>query len=72
MLIGICNNWETVSVWKLKLTFLFCLLQDGARIADSVARVYVASTLDRGSWINMGNFKGTTYLLKVITVINVT
>ncbi|XP_074614470.1 uncharacterized protein LOC141874200 [Acropora palmata] len=33
-------------------------LEDGARIADSVARVYVASTLDRGSWINMGNFKG--------------
>ncbi|XP_029194429.2 uncharacterized protein LOC114960275 [Acropora millepora] len=33
-------------------------LEDGARIADSVARVYVASTLDKGSWINMGNFKG--------------
>ena len=39
--------------------FVACFYQDGARIADSVARGKVASTLEQGSWINIGNLKGT-------------
>jgi len=34
------------------------MLKDGARIADSVSRGKVASTLEQGSWIDMGNFQG--------------
>ena len=43
-----------------KFVFCFLFFQDGARIADSVTRGKVASTLEKGSWIDMGNFKGTT------------
>ena len=39
-------------------TFMLIIYQDGARLAESVSRGKVASTLERGSWIDMGNFKG--------------
>ena len=35
-------------------------IQDGARIADSVSRGKVASTYERGSWIDLGDLTGKT------------
>ena len=35
-------------------------IQDGARIADSVSRGKVASTYERGSWIDLGDLTGIT------------
>ena len=36
----------------------FLSFQNGARIADSLSMGKVASTLAKGSWIDMGNFRG--------------
>ena len=43
----------------------FLSFQNGARIADSLSMGKVASTLAKGSWIDMGNFKGI-HLVKVL------
>ena len=39
----------------------FLSFQNGARIADSLSMGKVASTLAKGSWIDMGNFRGKYY-----------